>query len=151
MPFLAGEKRLVLALRTRRATRYIPSHLTLHTITYHLAYAPMLLKTIQVAALATLATAEYTQFHFTPNGSCSDIYFDCSPPLNACAYDSVTDRHYCCSGSSYNVCRTSPDECGGSDGNASSSQRSCESGSASWCCRSDSFERCTVRTGRAIT
>lgn len=28
MPFLAGEKRLVLALRNRRATRYIPSHLT---------------------------------------------------------------------------------------------------------------------------
>ena len=28
MPFLAGEKGLVLALRNRRATGYIPSHLT---------------------------------------------------------------------------------------------------------------------------
>jgi hypothetical protein len=110
----------------------------------------MLLTTLRVVVLATLATAEYTQFEFAPNGTCGDIFFDCSPPLNACAYDSVTDRHYCCSGSSYNVCRTSPDQCGGSDGNASSSQQSCESGSTSWCCRSDSFERCTVRTGRAM-
>jgi hypothetical protein len=143
MPFLG--KGLYLLCET--SVPYIkklhyPSH------SRHLTHALMLLQTLRVAALATLATAEYTQFQFTPNGSCSDIYFDCSPPLNACAYDSVTERYYCCSGSSYNVCRTSLDECGGSDGNASSSQLSCESGSASWCCRSDSFERCTVRTGR---
>lgn len=100
-----------------------------------------------VANLVAFASAGYTEWYFSGNNSCPGLGIACSAPSSMCAYDSVADKAYCCSGESYDICRAFAGTCGGSDGGPSSSQQECTSGSSSWCCLQDS-ERCTQRTGK---
>ncbi|GIZ37267.1 hypothetical protein CKM354_000072000 [Cercospora kikuchii] len=95
----------------------------------------------------TLAHADYTEWYFSGNNSCPGLGIACNAPDSLCAYDSVVDKYYCCSGASYNVCRAFAADCGGSNGEPSSSQQECTSDSVSWCCL-DSRESCTQRTGQ---
>ncbi|KAI5368065.1 hypothetical protein Slin15195_G031990 [Septoria linicola] len=100
-----------------------------------------------VANLVAFARAGYTEWYFSGNNSCPGLGIACITPSSMCAYDSVADKAYCCSGESYDICRAFAATCGGSDGGPSSSQQQCTSGSSSWCCLQDS-ERCTQRTGQ---
>ncbi|KAM3423561.1 hypothetical protein BST61_g988 [Cercospora zeina] len=99
------------------------------------------------ASLVALARADYTEWYFSGNNSCPGLGIACDAPDSMCAYDSVVDKYYCCSGASYNICRAFAAACGGSTGGPSSSQQECTSGSDSWCCLENS-ESCTQRTGQ---
>ncbi|KAF2213190.1 hypothetical protein CERZMDRAFT_96857 [Cercospora zeae-maydis SCOH1-5] len=100
-----------------------------------------------LASLVALTRADYTEWYFSGNNSCPGLGIACNAPDSLCAYDSVVDKYYCCSGASYNICRAFAAECGGSNGSPSSSQQECTSGSVSWCCL-ENIESCTQRTGQ---
>ncbi|KAF2165051.1 hypothetical protein M409DRAFT_55953 [Zasmidium cellare ATCC 36951] len=106
-------------------------------------------KYLLLATLTTrIASADYTNFYFNSSNGCPGLGIGCTAPESMCAYDSVNDKYYCCSGSNYDICRAFAATCGGSDGGPSSSQQTCTSGSDSWCCLSANNERCTSRTGQ---
>lgn len=97
---------------------------------------------------AASAFAGYQKFFFSANGTCPGLAWPCvqNSVLAACAYDSLTDKHYCCGGAAQGSCRISSADCLGSDGGPSSTQQLCTSGSSSWCCLKET-ESCTTRTG----
>ncbi|KAF7188318.1 hypothetical protein HII31_10382 [Pseudocercospora fuligena] len=90
----------------------------------------------------TLTLADYTQFYFNSSNGCDGLAFGCEAPFSMCAYDSVKDKYYCCSGEQYNACRAFSTSC-----TDSASTQTC--GDGSWCCLSESGgERCTSRSGQ---
>lgn len=109
----------------------------------------MLLSNAITAALIAVATADYTTFFFSGNDTCPGLQIGCQAPDSLCAYDSVVDKHYCCSGASYDICRAYAASCGGSDNGPSSSQQQCTSDGSTWCCLKDR-EQCTQRTGKCF-
>ena len=101
--------------------------------------------------LVPFARADYTNFFFNSSNGCPGVGISCAPPLNMCAYDSVSDKYYCCSGENYDICRAFAPACRGTNGAPSSSQQLCTTGDASWCCLGQAQERCTSRTGKRGT
>lgn len=106
---------------------------------------------LSILASAALASADYDSWFFTANGSCPGLAWPCvaDSVLAACAYDSVTDNHYCCGGAAQGSCRISSPQCLGEDGGPSSTQQRCTAGDAEWCCLKET-QMCTPRIGRYI-
>jgi hypothetical protein len=61
-----------------------------------------------ILAGATLGLADYQKFFFSANGTCPGLAWPCvqNSVIAACAYDSITDKHYCCGGAHQATCRT---------------------------------------------
>jgi hypothetical protein len=102
-----------------------------------------------ILAGAALVLADYQKFFFSANGTCPGLAWPCvqNSVIAACAYDSITDKHYCCGGSAQGTCRISSPECLGADGGPSSTQQRCTAGDSDWCCLKDT-ESCTSRIGK---
>ncbi|EME80225.1 uncharacterized protein MYCFIDRAFT_204508 [Pseudocercospora fijiensis CIRAD86] len=102
----------------------------------------MLLSAIAGTIFVSFTSADYTQFYFNSSNGCDGLAFGCEAPFSMCAYDSVKDKYYCCSGEYYNACRAFSTSC-----TDSASTQTC--GDGSWCCLSEtSGERCTSRSGQ---
>jgi hypothetical protein len=102
-----------------------------------------------ILASATLGLADYQKFFFSANGTCPGLAWPCvqNSVIAACAYDSITDKHYCCGGADQATCRISSPDCLGADGGPSSTQQRCTAGDSNWCCLKDT-ESCTSRIGK---
>jgi hypothetical protein len=100
----------------------------------------------QATLLSCMATIEELG---TKRGLACILAWPCvqNSVIAACAYDSITDKHYCCGGSAQGTCRISSPECLGADGGPSSTQQRCTAGDSDWCCLKDT-ESCTSRIGK---
>jgi hypothetical protein len=102
-----------------------------------------------VLASVALSRADYQKFFFSANGTCPGLAWPCvqNSVAAVCAYDSITDKHYCCGGAAQGTCRISSPDCLGADGGHSSTQQRCTADDSNWCCLKDT-ESCTCRIGK---